>query len=514
MIQVIILLVLLACLGSSSASGVEDWEWSAALCVEDSASTYNWNFAKVNDDYAARTMKMVILSMSEEGQAGVAAKESDAENIFDGTTGSTVIATTNTTLGAGNFLYVLTMENGNWMSVFNMDLAEGEYAIFLEHDPDEFHFEDMDSYFTNSDGDEASFDWTSSDTTTDSDSERWDLAYGACALVWVTTFAMICFYYGIKYFEVASTLFTLKLDNLQMFAAGMLLASAFGLIMFESARTLTEGTGVASLWSACAILGFLCSSTLEMVSKVLMGDNEYSEPEEAMDLKAVELTEDQGKGDYKAASGGELVDVGALEAGGDNKKEKDNSLLTVGLLSINEMLAVESSRKTFMSIMIGDFIHNYADGIVIGSAFSDCTTALGWSIATVTILHELPQELADAAILVDLLRLGHVWAALSNLICGAGVMLGAATINAADVNAETKSYFLAFGAGNFIYLACVEFFGKVINTTNVKNDVTVATRFEQMVCFLVGAVIILLIVMDHAHCEATDDDSGDDAHNH
>ena len=57
-------------LGLSSASGDEDWEWSAALCGEDAAATYNWNFAKVNDAYAARTMKMVILSMSEEGQAG------------------------------------------------------------------------------------------------------------------------------------------------------------------------------------------------------------------------------------------------------------------------------------------------------------------------------------------------------------------------------------------------------------------------------------------------------------
>ena len=55
-----------------------------------------------------------------------------------------------------------------------------------------------------------------------------------------------------------------------------------------------------------------------------------------------------------------------MEADRDNKKEKDNTLLSVGLLSMNEMLAVESSRKTFMSIMIGDFVCNYADGIVIG----------------------------------------------------------------------------------------------------------------------------------------------------
>ena len=60
MMQVIILLVLLAYLGSSSASGDEDWEWSAALCVEDAAATYNWNFAKVNDAYAARTMNHFV----------------------------------------------------------------------------------------------------------------------------------------------------------------------------------------------------------------------------------------------------------------------------------------------------------------------------------------------------------------------------------------------------------------------------------------------------------------------
>ena len=174
---------------------------------------------------------------------------------------------------------------------------------------------------------------------------------------------------------------------------------------------------------------------------------------------------------------------------------------------------MESSRKTFMSIMIGDFIHNYADGIVIGSAFSKCNTALGWSIALVTILHELPQELADAGILVDQLRLGHVWAALSNLLCGTSVLLGCATINASDVDDSVKSYFLAFGAGNFIYLACVEFLGKVFKE---KDNVPKMTRCEQLIYFFVGALIILLIVINHAHCEAeSEDESGSsDAHNH
>ncbi len=485
-----------------NASGEEDWEWSAALCVEGSAATYNWNFAKVDDTYAALTMKMVILSTTEEGKAGVTAKESAAEDIFDGTTGSTVVATANDTLVAGNYLYVLTMENGNWMTVFNMDLPVGEYAIFLEHDPDEFHFEDMDSYFTNSDGDEATFDWTSSDSTSDSDNARWDLAYGASTLVWVVCFSMICLFYVLKLTSKVNS-FTLELVYLQMFAAGTLLAAALSLVVFESARSLPDETGVASLWGTCAILGFVCSSVLDMTITPLIASQESAELAEP-DSVAVEMT--ASKGDY------EVGKTEAVEGEVSKDIDENDTLKTVGLLSIREMLAVESSRKTFLAIMIGDFIHNYCDGIVIGSAFSQCTTKLGWSIAIVTILHELPQELSDASILVDQIHLGHVWAALSNLICGAGVLLGCATVNAIDVNEETKAYFLAFGAGNFLYLATVEFFGTVIKSKKA-NDVPMITRCVRLAFFAVGALIILLIAMDHAHCESeSDDESSSDAH--
>lgn len=456
----------------------------------------------MDDTYAALTMKMVILSTPEEGKAGVTAKESDAEDIFDGTTGSTVVATANDTLVAGNYLYVLTMENGNWMSVFNMDLPVGEYAIFLEHDPDEFHFEDMDSYFTNSDGDEATFDWTSSDSTSDSDNARWDLAYGASTLVWVVCFSMICLFYVLKLTSKVNS-FTLELVCLQMFAAGTLLAAALSLVVFESARSLPDETGVASLWGTCAILGFLCSSVLDMTITPLIASQESAELAEP-DSVAVEMT--ASKGDY------EVGKTEAVEGEVSKDIDENDTLKTVGLLSIREMLAIESSRKTFLAIMIGDFIHNYCDGIVIGSAFSQCTTKLGWSIAIVTILHELPQELSDASILVDQLHLGHVWAALSNLICGAGVLLGCATVNAIDVNEETKAYFLAFGAGNFLYLATVEFFGTVIKSKKA-NDVPMITRCVRLAFFAVGALIILLIAMDHAHCESeSDDESSSDEH--
>ena len=94
----------------------------------------------------------------------------------------------------------------------------------------------------------------------------------------------------------------------------------------------------------------------------------------------------------------EVVSSEVVEDGAEKDKNGDNALVSLDLLSLSEVLAIESSRKTFMSLMIGDFICNYSDGVFIGSAFSQCNPTLGWTIALATILHELPQELADAGI--------------------------------------------------------------------------------------------------------------------
>eukprot|EP00438_Fugacium_kawagutii_P019873 Skav226846 [mRNA] locus=scaffold455:42478:42786:+ [translate_table: standard] len=51
------------------------------------------------------------------------------------------------------------------------------------------------------------------------------------------------------------------------------------------------------------------------------------------------------------------------------------------------------------AVVIGDFFHNLCDGFFIGAAFKGCGNAFGWSVVLGTILHELPQEVADFVIL-------------------------------------------------------------------------------------------------------------------
>merc|ERR1719331_2550623 len=52
------------------------------------------------------------------------------------------------------------------------------------------------------------------------------------------------------------------------------------------------------------------------------------------------------------------------------------------------------------TIFMGDFLHNFVDGIFIANAFLDCSQSKGWSIAAATIAHEIAQETSDFFLLI------------------------------------------------------------------------------------------------------------------
>ena len=53
------------------------------------------------------------------------------------------------------------------------------------------------------------------------------------------------------------------------------------------------------------------------------------------------------------------------------------------------------------NLIIGDFVHNFADGVTIGAAFLGCSSTVGWTVTASTVLHEVPQELADFMALIN-----------------------------------------------------------------------------------------------------------------
>lgn len=105
-------------------------------------------------------------------------------------------------------------------------------------------------------------------------------------------------------------------------------------------------------------------------------------------------------------------------------------------------------------VIMGDGLHNFADGLAIGASFaSSLTTGFGTAIAV--LCHELPHEIGDFAVLrragVSLKR-ALVFNAVSGVMCMLGVFCG---LLIGGYQLLTNWAFL-FIAGTFLYISLVD----------------------------------------------------------
>jgi zinc and cadmium transporter len=106
--------------------------------------------------------------------------------------------------------------------------------------------------------------------------------------------------------------------------------------------------------------------------------------------------------------------------------------------------------------LVGDAIHNFVDGTMIGASYL-ADPALGVSTTLAVLLHEIPQELADFAILIRS-GLSVRKAVLYNLgsaslaFLGTGLALWAGSLGRECVTATL----LPITAGGFVYLAAAD----------------------------------------------------------
>jgi zinc and cadmium transporter len=116
----------------------------------------------------------------------------------------------------------------------------------------------------------------------------------------------------------------------------------------------------------------------------------------------------------------------------------------------------EEDTKSFAYLnLIGDFIHNFIDGMIIAASFVN-SVPVGIAATIAVIFHELPQEMGDYGILVyagierrrALLLNGA--AALSVVIGG---LFGSFFINSVE---NLEGYMVAFSAGAFLFLSASE----------------------------------------------------------
>jgi zinc and cadmium transporter len=106
-------------------------------------------------------------------------------------------------------------------------------------------------------------------------------------------------------------------------------------------------------------------------------------------------------------------------------------------------------------ILVGDGIHNLADGFLIAAAFL-ADPALGWLAAAAIAAHEIPQEVGD---FIVLLNAGYTktralaYNAIAGLMAVVGGILGYFALGTSQ---EVLPYVLVLAASSFIYIALAD----------------------------------------------------------
>lgn len=149
------------------------------------------------------------------------------------------------------------------------------------------------------------------------------------------------------------------------------------------------------------------------------------------------------------------------------------------------------------SLFVGDFFHNFADGIFIGTAFTFCDRSVAIAIAAATVYHELAQELADYFLLTEHCGIPPVKALILNFLNGLSVMFGVILILALGVSNMATGCILAVSAGVYVHVAASECLPRIEKELKSFKD-----RAMAILCFVLGAVPIGLVLLNHGHCTA------------
>lgn len=145
----------------------------------------------------------------------------------------------------------------------------------------------------------------------------------------------------------------------------------------------------------------------------------------------------------------------------------------------------EEKAVAYLSL-IGDGIHNFGDGAIIGTAFL-ISTPIGITTTLAVIAHEIPHELSDFTILI---HSGFPYGKalwynfLSAITAIAGTII---VLSLAGVFRELHQYLLPFAAGNFIYIASSDLIPELHKKSRL------GTSLLQIMLLTLGIILMALM---------------------
>lgn len=133
--------------------------------------------------------------------------------------------------------------------------------------------------------------------------------------------------------------------------------------------------------------------------------------------------------------------------------------------------------------LIGDAIHNFADGAVIAASYL-VSIPLGITTTVAIIAHEVPHELSDFLILLHG-GFSNRRALFYNYLSATTAIVGTVVVLAASAHfAQVDRYLVPFAAGNFLYIAASDLIPELLTKRQGRTSVI------QVITLLSGIALV------------------------
>lgn len=137
-------------------------------------------------------------------------------------------------------------------------------------------------------------------------------------------------------------------------------------------------------------------------------------------------------------------------------------------------------------VLVSDIIHNFLDGVIIAASFM-VSVPVGLATTLAVVLHEIPQEVGDFAVL---LHAGYTKkrAIFLNFLTALSAFFGAALFFAVGEYATPlAAYFVPLTAGGFIYIAVADLIPELQKTKRFQDSL------YQLTAVIVGVIAMALL---------------------